>query len=102
MQSTKIVVRASALANQRTAISCSRAFTSSPVALQRISELVKNEHRELETYKNNILNATNADEKVRWQNQFTWQLARHSIAEELVVYPAMTRNWQALLMPVTL
>ncbi|KXJ88753.1 HHE domain protein [Microdochium bolleyi] len=32
------------------------------------------------------------DEKVRWRNQFTWELARHSIAEELVVYPAFEQH----------
>jgi hypothetical protein len=60
---------------------------------QRISDLIKHDHDELRTYKDNILNAKDDDEKVRWQNQFTWELARHSIAEELVVYPAMEKNW---------
>jgi len=61
--------------------------------MQRVSDLIKHDHDELRTYKDNILNAKDDDEKVRWQNQFTWELARHSIAEELVVYPAMEKNW---------
>jgi hypothetical protein len=40
----------------------------------------------------NIINASDYDAKTRWQNQFAWELARHSIGEELVVYPAMEKN----------
>jgi len=71
----------------------SRTFASSSPIMQRVSDLIKHDHDELRTYKDNILNAKDDDEKVRWQNQFTWELARHSIAEELVVYPAMEKNW---------
>jgi len=59
--------------------------------MTKISEQVTHDHRELEDQYNNILNAKDADEKVRWQNAFTWELARHSIAEELVVYEAMEK-----------
>lgn len=31
------------------------------------------------------------DEQTRYQNQFAWELARHSVAEEIVVYPAMQK-----------
>jgi iron-sulfur cluster repair protein YtfE (RIC family) len=30
----------------------------------------------------------NSNEQQKWLNQFTWELARHSIGEELVVYPS--------------
>ncbi|OOF92541.1 hypothetical protein ASPCADRAFT_133544 [Aspergillus carbonarius ITEM 5010] len=56
-----------------------------------IIDTIKADHREIESYYNQILQASNADEQTRYQNQFTWELARHSIAEELVVYPAMER-----------
>jgi len=59
--------------------------------MSSISDAVTKDHRELEEYYNNILNATDADTQTRWQNQFTWELARHSIGEELVVYPAMEK-----------
>ncbi|KAJ5910367.1 hypothetical protein N7504_005010 [Penicillium tannophilum] len=52
-----------------------------------ISDAIKKDHREIEDYYNKILNATTEKEKIQWQNQFTWELARHSIGEELVVYP---------------
>jgi hypothetical protein len=94
MQTSKLLTRTSLLSPKTKAtISLSRSFTSSPLLTQRISDLIKHDHDELRTYKDNILNAKDDDEKVRWQNQFTWELARHSIAEELVVYPAMEKNW---------
>jgi len=58
----------------------------------RVSEAIKRDHRELEEDYNNILSATSDDEKTRWQNQFTWELARHSVGEELIVYPAMEKH----------
>ncbi|ETI25458.1 hypothetical protein G647_02231 [Cladophialophora carrionii CBS 160.54] len=57
-----------------------------------VSEAIKHDHAELKEYYNNILNATDTESKIRWQNQFTWELARHSIGEELVVYPAMEEH----------
>ena len=58
----------------------------------RVMEAIKHDHAELRDYYHKILDAKDADTKARWQNQFTWELARHSIGEELVVYPAMERN----------
>ncbi|KAI5791929.1 hemerythrin HHE cation binding domain-containing protein, partial [Geopyxis carbonaria] len=59
--------------------------------LASISDAITTDHRELETYYHNIINATDADTAVRWQNQFVWELARHSIGEELVLYPAFEK-----------
>jgi hemerythrin superfamily protein len=92
MQTSRLLSRTSVLSTKST-IPFSRTFASSSILNQRVSDLIKHDHDELRTYKDNILNAKDDDEKVRWQNQFTWELARHSIAEELVVYPAMERNW---------
>lgn len=60
--------------------------------MTRVSEHIIHDHRELQYDKDRILNATSDDEQIRWRNQFTWELARHSIAEELVVYPAMEKH----------
>ncbi|KAJ9143774.1 HHE domain-containing protein [Pleurostoma richardsiae] len=57
-----------------------------------ISDAIKHDHRELEDYYNKIKSATDDDTKVRYQNQFVWELARHSIAEEIVVYPALEEH----------
>lgn len=59
--------------------------------MSTVSETIKHDHQELDEYYNNILAATDNDTKTRWQNQFTWELARHSIGEELVIYPAMEK-----------
>lgn len=57
-----------------------------------IVDTIKSDHRDLEQAYQNILRAPDHDGKTRWQNQFTWELARHSIGEELVVYPAMEKH----------
>jgi hemerythrin superfamily protein len=57
----------------------------------RITDAIAKDHRLLESYYETILSAEDADERTRFQNQFTWELARHSVAEELVVYPAMAK-----------
>jgi hemerythrin superfamily protein len=56
--------------------------------MTKISEAIKDDHHELEEAYNKILKAPTDDEKMRWRNQFAWELARHSIGEELVLYPA--------------
>ncbi|KAK2747832.1 hypothetical protein FQN55_004708 [Onygenales sp. PD_40] len=55
----------------------------------RISEAIKEDHRLLRHYHDNIINARNEDTGTRWGNKFTWELARYTVAEELVVYPAL-------------
>jgi hypothetical protein len=60
----------------------------SRAALSTISDAIKKDHEEIREYAFNIRSAKDDDAKRRWQNQFTWELARHSIGEELVVYPA--------------
>ncbi|WEW57326.1 hypothetical protein PRK78_002791 [Emydomyces testavorans] len=57
-----------------------------------ISDVIKSDHREIEACYDKIVNSTDADAQTRWQNQFTWELARHSIGEELVVYPAFEKH----------
>jgi hemerythrin superfamily protein len=58
----------------------------------RVSDRIKHDHQELFDYYNNIKNAQRDDDKIKWQNQFVWELARHSIAEEIVVYPAFEKH----------
>lgn len=72
-----------------------RTFTdaaSAPAAHVRILPAIKHDHREIEAHSHKILNSTNPDEQTRYQNQFTWELARHAIGEELVVYPAISEH----------
>jgi hemerythrin superfamily protein len=60
--------------------------------MSAISNAIREDHRKLEEYYDNITKASDNDTATRWQNQFVWELARHSIAEELVVYPAFEKN----------
>ncbi|KAL4791269.1 hemerythrin HHE cation binding domain-containing protein [Aspergillus venezuelensis] len=70
-----------------------RCISQTPIAMApRIIDAIKEDHREIEDYYNKILSATTDKEKTQWQNQFTWELARHSIGEELVVYPVFEKN----------
>jgi hemerythrin superfamily protein len=69
------------------------AYLRTQVALNStISEAIKSDHRDLETYYKEVINnPDNIDHATRYGNQFTWELARHSVAEELLVYPAMEK-----------
>ncbi|KAH7081432.1 hypothetical protein BKA63DRAFT_530473 [Paraphoma chrysanthemicola] len=61
-------------------------------AASTISEAITHDHRELQKYYNEIVNnPDDIDHQTRYGNQFTWELARHSVAEELLVYPAMEK-----------
>ncbi|KAL1714126.1 hypothetical protein EV715DRAFT_210176 [Schizophyllum commune] len=55
---------------------------------QKISEAIKEDHRDIfayhEAYKKS---AGDFDAQQRWSRQLIWEVARHSIGEELVVYP---------------
>ncbi|KAL2846331.1 hemerythrin HHE cation binding domain-containing protein, partial [Aspergillus pseudodeflectus] len=69
-----------------------RLISQSPIAMTpRIIDAIKEDHREIEDYYSKILASTTDKEKTQWQNQFTWELARHSIGEELVVYPVFEK-----------
>lgn len=65
--------------------------TADPTYHLRILESIKEDHREITSCGEHILQSNDADEQTRAQNMFTWELARHTVAEELVVYPAMER-----------
>ncbi|KAI1140755.1 hypothetical protein F5Y05DRAFT_374749 [Hypoxylon sp. FL0543] len=54
-----------------------------------ISSVIKQDHREIERYYDNLVNSKDPDTQRRYQNAFVWELTRHAIAEELVVYPSM-------------
>lgn len=59
--------------------------------MSRVSDPIKRDHRELEEYYSRIVSSSDNDEQTRYQNQFVWELARHSIGEELVVYPMIEK-----------
>lgn len=57
----------------------------------KVSQVLQEDHHQLEFYYNKIVKSNDPDEQRRYQNAFVWELARHSIAEELVIYPALER-----------
>ncbi|KAJ5684039.1 uncharacterized protein N7477_000384 [Penicillium maclennaniae] len=58
----------------------------------RILHTIEHEHRALENHAHKILNSADPDERTRYQNLLTWELARHIVSEELVVYPALAKH----------
>ena len=36
--------------------------------------------------------ASDADTRARWSRQLIWEIARHAIGEEIVVYPLMEKH----------
>ncbi|KAF4449027.1 hypothetical protein F53441_7677 [Fusarium austroafricanum] len=61
-------------------------------AMSALSGAIVKDHRELKDYYNEVVNSTDHDHQQRFGNQFVWELARHSIGEELIVYPAMEKT----------
>lgn len=59
--------------------------------MSTITDVLSKDHRELVHYYKKVLNAPDTDTATCWQNQFVWALARHLVAEELVVYPAFEK-----------
>ena len=75
-------------------------FSASMMTMS-VTEAVTHDHRELVDYYNNIIKAPGTDTAIRWQNQFVWELARHSIGEVSAPHTAfftdtssnLCRNW---------
>ncbi|PGH04353.1 hypothetical protein GX51_03512 [Blastomyces parvus] len=57
-----------------------------------ISDSIKKDHRELEAFHNQIVNADHDIMKARFQHQLVWEVARLSAAEELLLYPAFEQH----------
>lgn len=69
-----------------------RSFSATPLKSGRVSDAIVEDHRELKTYYDKIMDSADPTTQAEYQNQFVWELARHSIAEEIVVYPAMEKH----------
>ncbi|KAK9235761.1 hypothetical protein V1525DRAFT_390170 [Lipomyces kononenkoae] len=59
-----------------------------------IIDAVKQDHRHIEKCYESILKAETNDSRIRWANQFIWEVARHSIGEEILLYPAFEKYIQ--------
>ncbi|KAI1263993.1 hypothetical protein F5Y18DRAFT_93137 [Xylariaceae sp. FL1019] len=61
---------------------------ANPATMATVSDAVTKDHRELKDYYNEVVSSDDPDHKQRYGNQFVWELARHAVGEELVIYPA--------------
>jgi hypothetical protein len=43
-------------------------------------------------YENYLKAAPDADAQARWAHQLIWEVARHAVGEEIVVYPLMEKH----------
>jgi len=54
---------------------------------------IKEDHEEMYEYHDNYQTcAGDADAQERWSRQLFWEVARHAVAEEIVVYPLMEKH----------
>ena len=59
--------------------------------MHRITDAICADHQKLKSYHDEVVHAEDDDEQTRYQNMFTWELARHVVGEELVLYPALDK-----------
>ncbi|CAI6309676.1 unnamed protein product [Periconia digitata] len=56
-----------------------------------VSDTIREDHRAIESAYTEVVYSSDQEHQTRYGNQFTWELARHSIAEELIIYPAFEK-----------
>jgi hemerythrin superfamily protein len=54
-----------------------------------IENLILQDHNVIRTVYEKFKSATSREEAEKWRNEFVYEIARHSIAEEVVLYPLM-------------
>lgn len=70
----------------------SRAFATAQILrAPALTEAITSDHRKIEDAYKQVVNSDDIDHQTRYGNLFIWELARHSVAEELIVYPAMEK-----------
>ncbi|KAF5354246.1 hypothetical protein D9756_006998 [Leucocoprinus leucothites] len=58
-----------------------------------LKEAIKDDHDEMYLYFDEYKkNKGNAEAQARWSRLFTWEIARHAVGEEIVVYPLMEKH----------
>jgi iron-sulfur cluster repair protein YtfE (RIC family) len=43
-------------------------------------------------YDEYVRNKGNTEAQTKWSNQLIWEIARHAVGEEIVIYPLMERH----------
>lgn len=62
------------------------------IGIASLSDVIKDDHRELEGLFAHIIDASDTNDQARYQDQFVRALAVHTISEELVVCPAFEEH----------
>ncbi|KAF8179355.1 hypothetical protein K438DRAFT_1604028 [Mycena galopus ATCC 62051] len=60
-----------------------------------LTQAIKHDHREMYDYHERYKKlgvAGDFDGQTRWANQLRWEIARHAVGEEIVVYPLMEKH----------
>ncbi|KAI0056261.1 hypothetical protein BV25DRAFT_1814410 [Artomyces pyxidatus] len=58
-----------------------------------LTEAIKEDHQEMYEYYDAYTKAAgDTDAQARWAHQLTWEVARHAVGEEIIVYPLMERH----------
>ncbi|KAF9071202.1 hypothetical protein BDP27DRAFT_1361990 [Rhodocollybia butyracea] len=61
--------------------------------MSSLTDAIKEDHEEMYEYYDNYKKAAgDADAQARWSRQLTWEIARHAVGEEIVVYPLMEQH----------
>lgn len=58
----------------------------------RILDTIREDHQQIEAIYNTLIHSNDSEEQTQFQNLFTWGLARHTVGEELVVFPAIEKH----------
>ena len=58
---------------------------------QNLLELILDDHKEIRAFCKQV-QSTEPSEAIKWMHQLTWEVARHSVAEELILYPLMEKE----------
>ncbi|KAI1631106.1 hypothetical protein F4809DRAFT_194125 [Biscogniauxia mediterranea] len=69
-----------------------RAFTTTIVVRGPFASGIKADHQRLRSYYPHIADTKDTEERTRYQNMFVWELARHSVAKELILFPAIEKE----------
>ncbi len=73
-----------------------RTFATSHIfRVPALTKAITSDHREIEKWYQEVVKSNDVEHQERCGNQFIWELARHSVAEELIVYPAMEKYMPA-------
>jgi hemerythrin superfamily protein len=56
-----------------------------------IDELIRTDHKDLKVYLRKFEESDSFEEASRWLHQFIWDICRHAIAEEIILYPILKK-----------